>query len=92
MRKLFQNKLAKVFDSFYDFKISCDRYAYLKANRRADFYCKLISKQILLLVEVPTSELVSELIEAQGFIEVKYRRFDLTMINMDNLAGAIELQ
>ena len=89
MRRTFLKKLSKVFEHFYDFKISSDKYSY---HRKADFYCKLVSKQILLLVEVPTSELMAEQIESQGFIEVKYRRFELTMIKMDNLAGAKELQ
>ena len=50
----------QMFEKFYDFKISSDKFAYVHANREADIYCKLVSKRILLLIEVPNEESVEE--------------------------------
>lgn len=92
MRSTFVKKLAKVFDDFHDYKISQAAYEQSNMNTRGpDFYFKLISKKIILLVEVPTCEMMAEQIDSQGFVGIKYRRFDLSLIKMDNLKEALDL-
>lgn len=61
LRKTFVTKLAKVFENFYDFKISSEKYT--SGSLQADFFCKLVSKHIVLLLEVPATELLSEQLE-----------------------------
>lgn len=33
-----------------------------------------------------------EEIDADGYVSIKYRRFDMSLIKMDNLKGALDLQ
>lgn len=74
LRTMFVSKLLKMLEDFYDFKIAGDKFLAM----RSDFFCKLVSKHIVLLLEVPAPDLMTELVDLQGYVEVRYRRFELS--------------
>ena len=81
MNDNFQQKIEKVFQNFADFKINSNQFDYEEEHLN-DVYCKLISKKILLLIQVPSSQLFYKTIQKEGCIEVTYYLFDQSMIRV----------
>ena len=74
----FQQKLTETLDEFSDFKILGNAIE----NETSNYYFKLVTKKILMIIQIPSLTLMGTLLETAGKIEVVYSKFDQKMVKI----------
>ena len=74
----FQQKLTETLDEFSDFKILGNAID----NETCHYYFKLVTKRILLIIQIPSLALFGSILETTGKLEVVYSKFDQKMVKI----------